>query len=135
MERPNGRSTPRTFTGRIEMEQEFRPGRNIAMKIPPHEFEATVQFYEEVLRLDRFDKFAPAIVFDFGGKNLWLDKVEGLSQAEIWLEVCSDDLDAAAKHFSAYGVVRRDEIEKLPDEFEGFWVTNAAGIIHLVCKE
>jgi hypothetical protein len=68
-------------------------------------------------------------------KNLWLDKVDGLSQAETWLEIYTDDVEAADRYLKKHGVVRRDEIEKLPDGFNGFWITNAAGIIHLVCKE
>ena len=117
------------------MKPKFTAGRNIAIKIPPHEYDATVQFYANVLGLSRLLKFAPDVVFEFGDKNLWLDKVGGLSQAETWFEVCADDLGAAARHMNSHGVVRRDEIEKLPDDFEGFWITNPAGIIHLVCRE
>lgn len=69
------------------MKRKFKPGRNIAMKIPPHEYDETLTFYADVLRFPRVTDYAPAVVFEFGGKNLWLDKVDGLSQAEIWLEV------------------------------------------------
>ena len=117
------------------MKPKFKAGRNIALKIPPHEYDETVRFYSDVLGLTRLVNYSPAIVFEFGGKNLWLDKVEGLSQAETWLEVYADNLDVAAEHFDSHGVVRRDEIENLPDDLEGFWITNAAGIIHLVCRE
>ncbi|MDO3376638.1 hypothetical protein [Geoalkalibacter halelectricus] len=117
------------------MKPKFTAGRNIAIKIPPHEYAATVHFYADILGLARISEFAPDIVFDFNGKNLWLDKVDGLSQAETWLEVCADDLSAAAGYLDAQGVVRRDEIEKLPEGFEGFWITNAAGIIHLVSRQ
>jgi hypothetical protein len=117
------------------MKPKFTAGRNIAIKIPPHEYDATVRFYADIMGLSRLLNYAPDVVFEFGDKNLWLDKVDGLSQAETWFEVCTDDLDAAAAHLNGHGVVRRDEIEKLPDNFKGFWVTNAAGIIHLVCGE
>ncbi len=30
----------------------FEGGRNIAMKVPPHQHEATVRFYRDVLKLD-----------------------------------------------------------------------------------
>ncbi len=33
------------------METTFRGGHNIAMKVPPHQFEATVNFYRDVLGL------------------------------------------------------------------------------------
>jgi hypothetical protein len=49
-----------------------------------------------------------------------------------WLEVVTDDVVTAASHFAGWGVVRRDEIEKLPEGFNGFWIANPAGIIHLV---
>ena len=39
---------------------------------------------------------------------------------------------ATCLRMSQHGVVRRDEVEKLPDGFNGFWVCNPAGIIHLV---
>ena len=57
------------------MKPEFKAGSNIAIKIPPHEYEATVQFYSEVLGLPRLSDHDPEIVFDFDGKNLWLDRV------------------------------------------------------------
>lgn len=117
------------------MNPTFTAGINIAIKVPPHEYDATVRFYGEILGMPKRRDYAPAIVFDFGGKNLWLDKVDGLSQAEVWLEIYTDDLAAADRYLEKHGVVRRDEIETLPDGFHGFWVTNAAGIIHLVSKE
>jgi hypothetical protein len=32
-------------------------------------------------------------------------------------------------------VVRRDEIEPLPEGFKGFWISNPANIIHLISQE
>jgi hypothetical protein len=82
--------------------------------------------------LRQLKRQGPSPAFDFGGKTLWLDKVDALSQAEVWLEVVTDDVQAAANHFAGLGIVRRDEIEKLPEGFNGFWIANPAGIIHLV---
>lgn len=110
------------------------PGRNIALKIPPHEFDQTVAFYRDILQLRPLESESGYIGFDFDGKDLWLDKVDTVSQAEMWLEVHADDLDAAAEYLNEAGVVRCDDIEKLPENFEGFWITNAAGLIHLVSK-
>jgi catechol 2,3-dioxygenase-like lactoylglutathione lyase family enzyme len=117
------------------MKPKFAPGDNIAMKIPPHEFPATVAFYRDVLGLGLIDEEKPAIVFDFGGKRLWLDEVPHLSQAEIWLEVKTDDPAAAARHLNTRKVVRCDGVEELPKGFDGFWISNPAGIIHLVSRE
>jgi predicted enzyme related to lactoylglutathione lyase len=56
---------------------EFRPGKNIALKVPAHEFERMVHFYGAVLGLERrTDKSTDAyesVVFDFGDKNRWVD--------------------------------------------------------------
>lgn len=116
-------------------ELNLQGGRNIAMKVPPHLWEDTVTFYRDIVGLDQLTDQAPHVVFRYGENRLWIDNVEGLSQAEIWLELTTSDVAGAAAHFDAAGVARRDEIEALPDGFEGFWVTNTAGIIHLVASE
>ena len=41
---------------------------------------------------------------------------------------------AAAAISRAPGVVRCDEVEKLPPDLDGFWILNPAGIVHLVCS-
>ncbi len=120
-------TTTLTFTG----------GRNIAMKVPPHVWEATVQFYQDIIGLpviEHAPTVPPSVGFEFGANQLWIDRVEGLSQAELWLELSTADVSAAARHLQAAGVVRRDEIEPLPEGHEGFWITNPASIIHMVAK-
>lgn len=57
------------------------------------------------------------------------------SQAEIWLELNTSDVQSAAGYLKSAGIVRRDEIEALPEDFEGFWITSPASIIHLVAKQ
>jgi len=116
------------------MSATYRGGRNIAMKVPPHQYEATVRFYRDVLGLKRLENHPPEVGFEFGGCQLWIDRVPSLSQAEVWLEIATDDIAAAAKHFSGAGVVRCDEIEPLPQGFEGFWISNPASIVHIVSK-
>jgi len=113
----------------------FAAGRNIAMKVPPHLYEATIQFYRDVLGLKEITRNAPTVGFEFGSSNLWIDRVVGLSQAETWLEVVTNDVEAASEHLEAAGVVRCDEIEPLPQGFQAFWVSSPASIIHLVCKD
>lgn len=114
---------------------DFRPGSNIAMKIPTHQMEQTLLFYRDVLRLPRLAEFDPDIVFDFDGKKLWLDDAEYLSQAEIWLEIRCDDIEAAADFLSANGVTRCDHIEPLPPDFSGFWVSSPCSVIHLISQD
>lgn len=105
------------------------------MKVPPHQYEATIQFYRDVLGLKEITKHAPSIGFEFGQNNLWIDSVSSISQAEIWLEVVTNDLEGASAQLEEAGVVRCDYIEPLPHGFQGFWVSSPASIIHLVCKD
>ena len=115
----------------------FAGGRNIAMKVPPHLWDATVHFYRDVVGLKVIEKSPttpPSVCFEFGANQLWIDRVDGLSQAEIWLELSTPDVQAAASHLKSAGIVRRDEIEPLPEGFEGFWIQNPASIIHMVKK-
>jgi catechol 2,3-dioxygenase-like lactoylglutathione lyase family enzyme len=116
----------------------FTGGRNIAMKVPPLLWEATVQFYRDVIGLrvtEHPPTMPPSVAFEFGACQLWIDRVDGLSQAEVWLELESSDVEQASAHLKSAGVVRRDEIERLPEGFEGFWIENPASIIHLVSKQ
>jgi catechol 2,3-dioxygenase-like lactoylglutathione lyase family enzyme len=121
--------------GAMTVQPTFTGGRNLAMKVPPHEFDATVRFYRDVLGLPEITTHPPSIGFKFGSCNLWIDRVAGISQAEVWLEVVTSDIAAASTHLADAGIVRRDEIEPLPAGFEAFWVSSPASIIHLVCKE
>jgi catechol 2,3-dioxygenase-like lactoylglutathione lyase family enzyme len=110
----------------------FAGGRNIALKVPPHQYEATVRFYRDVLGLKPLDNHPPEVGFEFGANQLWIDRVPGMSQAEIWLELATPDIAAAAEYLNSAGVVRQDEIEPLPEDFAGFWISSPASIIHMV---
>lgn len=113
----------------------FAAGRNIAMKVPPHQYEATVSFYRDVLGLKEITAHAPAVGFEFGANNLWIDRVPGMSQAETWLEVVTEDIAGASEYLQAAGVARCDEIEALPQGLQAFWISSPASIIHLVCAK
>lgn len=106
------------------------------MKVPPPHYEATVAFYRDVLGFVQLPApgFDPgdSVCFEFGGKVLWIDRAAGLSQAEIWLEIVTDDVARAAAYFADRRCTRRDGIEPLPEGFKGFWLANPADIIHLV---
>ena len=113
----------------------FRGGRNIALKVPPHQWDATVRFYRETLGLKELPEHKADVVFQFGHNHLWIDRVETVSQAELWLEVITDDVPAAAKHLKAAGVTRCDEIESLPEGMQAFWIASPSAIVHLVTDE
>lgn len=115
---------------------QFEAGRNMAMKIPPHEYEDTVRFYREVLGLKEISSPGSDETprFEFGDKVLWLDRVSSMSQAEIWLEIVATDVDHASTYLEEQGCHRRDEIEPLPEGLKAFWVSSPANIIHLVSE-
>ena len=106
------------------------------MPLPAHEYDRTVAFYRDVLALvmieGDLESATVSTRFAFGDKVLWIDRVETLSQSETWLEVTTDDLDAAARYFDKHNIVRRDEVEQLPDGFQGFWIASPCNVIHLV---
>ena len=118
------------------MKPDFRPGKNIAIKVPAHEFERMVEFYRIIIGLKQKDANSPdefdSIAFEFGDKNLWVDKISELSQAEVWLEIETDNAADAKSYLEEQGCVIRNEIEPLPTGFNGFWLSSPSNIIHLV---
>jgi catechol 2,3-dioxygenase-like lactoylglutathione lyase family enzyme len=112
----------------------FRGGRNIAMKAPPHRWEATVAFYERTLGLPIRRREPASVAFEFGSNVLWIDRVEHLSQAEVWLEIITDDVAAARGHLDAAGTVRCGGVEPLPPGLDAFWIANPADVVHLVAR-
>jgi hypothetical protein len=103
------------------------------MKVPAHEFDSTLKFYRDIIRLPVVSSYAPATVFEFGDKRLWIDKENHLSQAELWLELETEVPERAKQYLVENGVIIRDDIEELPSDLNGFWIANPANIIHLVC--
>jgi hypothetical protein len=110
----------------------YRGGKNIAMKVPPHQWQPTVHFYRDVAALPVVSDSAESVAFAFGTNTLHIDLCKHLSQTEVWLELVSNDIDGAKVHLERAGVTRCDEIEALPDGFNGFWVSSPALIVHLV---
>lgn len=90
-------------------------GIDIAIKVPPHQYEATLAFYRDVVGLKPITDKAPAIGFELGPNKLWIDPAPGMSQVEVWLELFTDNFDEAADQLARAGVVRCDPIEPLPD--------------------
>ena len=68
--------------------------------------------------------------FEFGPIRLWIDRMPHLAQGEMWLELVAPDTAGGRAHLAGAGVVRCDEVEKLPPDLDGFWILNPAGIVH-----
>ncbi|UVC10702.1 hypothetical protein IHQ71_09030 [Rhizobium sp. TH2] len=114
------------------MKSEIEGGINIAMKVPSHQYEAVVSFYRDVVKLPTFDAKAPAIGFVLGPNRLWIDEAPNYTQAEIWLELFTNDHKAALTHLEAGGAIRCDQIEDLGEGFRGGWIMNPANVVHMV---
>lgn len=113
----------------------FEGGSNVAIKLPKHVYDKTVAFYRDTLGLPVVEAGETVTAFQFGPIKLWLDRMESYSQTDVWFEIRANDTAAAKKYLSERGVPRRDEVEKLPPDLDGFWISSPAGTIHLVCHE
>ena len=111
---------------------QFSGGANIAIKCPSHTYEQTVSFYRDTLALPLIEEEPEGCIFQFGPNRLWIDKVPNLSQPDIWLELETNDTEAAAAFLKIHGVARRDEVEQLREDFNGFFISAPNGVIHLV---
>lgn len=112
----------------------FKGGPNIAIKTPPGDYIKTVMFYRDTLGLEVLSEDENSVSFAFGANRLWIDRVEALSRAEVWLEIVAGNVKSAEDQMARAGVRRCDEIERLPLDFDGFWIANPAGIVHLVAS-
>ena len=114
---------------------DFRGGKNIAIKVPSSQWQATVEFYRGVAKLPVVSESPECVAFTFGSNTLHIDLCPHLSQAEIWLELVSSDVARAKTYLDEKDVTRCDEIESLPDGFNGFWISSPASIVHLVTNQ
>jgi hypothetical protein len=113
----------------------FVAGDNVAMKVPLHRFDATVRFYRDTVGLPPIEVAPPSACFAFGALRLWIDPVPQIGHAELWLELRTPDLARAAARLQSAGVVRCDAIEALPPDLSACWISNPAGIVHLLREE
>lgn len=117
----------------------FEPGKNIEIKVAAHEYDQNVSFYQDILGPERKDVASSGgyrtTVFKFGDKNLWVDRISSISQTEVWLELTTDHAERAATYLAESQVSRRDDIERLPEHFKGFWIAGPSNIIHLVTEK
>ena len=111
---------------------QFSGGANIVIKCLSHTYEQTLRFYRDTLGLPLIEEEPEGCIFQFGPNRLWLDRVPNLSHPDIWLELETNDTEAAASYLKINGVSRRDEVEQLREDFDGFWISDPAGVIHLV---
>jgi hypothetical protein len=110
---------------------QITPGKNIAIKVPLHRWDEMVAFYRDRIGLSVRKDLSESVAFAFGEMTLWLDRVERQSQADIWLELFSDDPDSALRHLRS---PIRDELEPL-EGVTGHWTSDPAGVVLLVRKE
>lgn len=113
----------------------FRGGKNIAIKVPSSQWQTTVDFYRSVAKLPVVSESSECVAFSFGSNTLHIDRCPQLSQAEVWLELIANDVDGAKLYFDKEGITRCDEIESLPEGFNGFWISAPASIVHLVSDQ
>ncbi|PYJ40033.1 MAG: hypothetical protein DME81_02130 [Verrucomicrobia bacterium] len=106
---------------------QFSGGANIAIKCPSHTYEQTVVFYRDTLGLPLIEEETDGCIFQFGP-----NQAPNLSHPDIWLELETNDTEGAASFLKVNGVVRRDEVEQLREDFDGFFVSAPNGVIHLV---
>lgn len=109
----------------------IEPGKNIAIKVPLHKWDETVEFYRDRVGLTVAKELRNSIGFAFGGMTLWIDKVEKQSQVDVWLELFTDDPDSALETLKS---PKRDELEPL-DDVNGHWTSDPAGVVLLVRNE
>ena len=111
---------------------QFSGGANIAIKCPSHTYEQMVAFYRDTLTVPLIEEEPDGCIFQFGPNRLWIDKVPNLIHPDFWLEIETNDTEAAAAVLKVHGVTRRDEVENLREDFNGFFISDPAGVIHLV---
>lgn len=121
------------------MQMRIEGGVNLALKIPKAHYPATLAFYREALGLELKREQSAEVnecwSCQFGPNRLWLDRVDGASQTDVWLELKTNDLDAAMVQLEQFGVATRDELEPLPKGVRGHWISSPAGTVHLIHEE
>ncbi len=76
----------------------FSGGANIAIKCPSHTYDATIAFYRDTLGLPLIEEEPEGCIFQFGPMRLWIDRVPNLSHPDIWLELETNDTEAASSY-------------------------------------
>lgn len=117
------------------MKPTFTAGKNLALKVPRHLHSKTVAFYRDTLGFELVDDGAyydDSPRFKFGSNILSIDAADHLSQAELWLQILTSNVEQANEYLTAQGCVRCDEIEPLPEGMQAMWIASPSSTIHLV---
>jgi len=115
------------------MNTKFEAGINIAIKIPKSEYEKTVAFYRDILKLEVEEKAItnPTVSrtheVKFGNNIVWLDCVDNYTHSETWLQLTVPDVEEATQYLQSSGVETCDEIEELPENMH--WIMDPAGTV------
>lgn len=115
------------------MDIKFEAGINIAIKVPKSKYEATVNFYKEILKLEVEEQAInnPTISrthqVKFGSNVLWLDCVDNYTHSETWLQLTVPNVEEATQHLLLNGVNTCDELEKLTSNMH--WIQDPAGTV------
>lgn len=121
------------------MSPRFEAGPDIAMKLPKAQYDQTITFYRDILGMEVTEEesteVAATALVRFGPMKLWLDRVDSYAQAELWLELFTDDVAGAVDHLREHGVPTQDELEPLPSTMDAHWISNPASIPHLVRRK
>src|ERR1700722_16622682 len=110
----------------------FYPGNNIALKIPANQFASAVSFYTNVLGLPIIAETENSVKIAFGQTNLWVDSVEKLEVAEVWLEIRTRDSHAAKERLIENGVQMNAGVEESCEGSNGFFIRAPGNLVHLI---
>lgn len=120
------------------MKPKFEGGMNIAIKIPRVHYEKTIAFYRDILGLplveEKREVAARSYSCQFDPNTLWFDLMENYSETDVWLELETDNLEEATEYLAENNVPVRDEIEPFPEGFQAHWISNPAGVVHLLVE-
>lgn len=111
----------------------FQAGINIAVKIPKHQYEQTVSFYRDILKLEVEEQSIqnPTVSRThkvcFGQNVLWLDCVDNYTHSETWLQLTVPDIEVATDYLKKNNVYTCDTIEELPPNMH--WIMDPAGTV------
>ena len=121
------------------MENQFKGGVNIAIKIPKSKYEQTVIFYKDILNLKVEEKpiTNPTVSrtheVKFGNNIVWLDCVDNYTHSEVWLELKTPDVGNAVEYLQSKGINTCDELEQIPENMH--WIMDPAGTVFILDKE
>jgi hypothetical protein len=112
----------------------FVGGENVAMSVPRSRLEEVIGFYRDILGIEVRRHGPHSYKVEFGPITLWLDEVDDnqVLVGVICLELQATDTKRAREYLGHHGIETRNDIGPLPENYDGFWIVNPIGVIHLV---